>query len=313
MLPRGADAVIMLEYSRHAGERPAGDRHVELTRPAAPLDNVIAKGEDAQQGEKILPAGRVLRPQEIGLLAALGQEVVKVRQKPKIAVISSGDEIVPPSARPLPGQVRDINTYSLTAVIQAAGGESRSFGIVGDNEIAIATKVREALEWADALLLSGGSSAGRRDCTRTIFSSLRGVEILAHGVACSPGKPLIVAKRDQQFLWGLPGHAASALVCAEVFIRPFIRRLLGQEEPHSGTSALRAVLTRPIVSAQGRRDYIRVRLDLSSMDNESPTAQPLMGKSGLITTLVEADALLICPEDREGLDEGAIVTVHLLL
>lgn len=308
MLPEGADAVIMLEYSRQAGENL-----VELTRPASPLDNVICKGEDAQKGETILPAGRMLRPQEIGLLAALGRETVTVRQKPKIAVISSGDEIVPVGARPLPGQVRDINSYALTALAQAAGGEGRSFGIAGDDENDLAARLRQALAWADVLLLSGGSSAGRRDFTRKVFESLPTVEILAHGVAISPGKPLIMARNGEQFLWGLPGHAASALVCAEVFVRPLIHRLLGREKTEPDTAVVRAVLTRPVASAQGRRDYIRVRLVPPAEAGGLPFARPVLGKSGLITTLVEADALVICPEDREGLGEGQVVEAYLLL
>lgn len=308
MLPRGADAVIMLEYARLSG-----GNQVELTRPAAPLENVIHKGEDAREGEDILPAGRMLRPQEIGLLAAMGRETVVVRRKPKIAVISSGDEIVPVAVRPLPGQVRDINSHTLTAFVREAGGEGRSFGISGDDEDGLAARVREALAWGDALLLSGGSSAGRRDFTRRIFENLPGVEILAHGVAISPGKPLILARKGTQFLWGLPGHAASALVCAEVFIRPLIRRLLGREEADLDTAVVRAVLTRPVASAQGRRDYIRVRLIPPAEAGGLPLARPVPGKSGLITTLVEANALIVCPEDREGLAEGQIVEARILL
>jgi len=307
MLPANADAVIMLEYSRQAGEAL-----VEFTRPVAPLENVIQKGEDAGEGEILLPAGRVLRPQEIGLLAALGQKTVSVRRKPKVAVISSGDEIVPVDARPAPGQVRDINSYTLTTLVRTAGGESRSFGIAGDDENDLDARMREALGWADVLLLSGGSSAGRRDYTLKAFSRFPDVAILAHGVAISPGKPLIMARKGTQMLWGLPGHAASALVCAEVFIRPLLRRLLGQEEPAVDAAIVHAVLSRPVPSVQGRRDYIRVLLVPPAEAGGLPVARPVLGKSGLITTLVEANALVVCHEDLEGFAEGEIVAAHLL-
>ncbi|SBW08451.1 Molybdenum cofactor synthesis domain protein [uncultured delta proteobacterium] len=305
MLPEGADAVVMLEYAR-----PAGDHQVELTRPAAPLENVIEADEDAVRGQELLPEGTLLRPQELGLLAALGQRVVAVRKKPRVAVISTGDEVVPVDGDPKPGQVRDINSYTLAALVTAAGGDARALGIAGDDEKELAGFVTDALGWADIILVSGGSSAGMRDFTVHAFAGA-GADILAHGVAISPGKPLIMARKGETFLWGLPGHAASALVCAEVFIRPLVRRLLGMAGEETWRKGLNATLTRPVASAQGRRDYIRVRL--ATGPDGSLAATPVMGKSGLITTLVEADALIICPEDREGLDAGQTVAVHLLL
>jgi molybdopterin molybdotransferase len=173
--------------------------------------------------------------------------------------------------------------------------------------------ILEALDWADVILLSGGSSAGQRDFTIDVFQSLPDVEILVHGVAISPGKPLILARSGRKSLWGLPGHAASALVCAEVFIRPLLSRLLGRSDREVWRQGLKAVLTRPIASAQGRRDYIRVRLDLPERAGEPLTATPVLGKSGLITTLVMAEALVICPEDLEGLNAGQMVDIHLSL
>ena len=308
MLPAGADAVVMLEYSRDAG-----GNNVELTRPVAPLQHVVRKGEDAENGEELLPAGRVLRPQELGLLAAFGVTHVCVRRKPKVAVISTGDEVVPITSSPAPGRIRDINSYTLAALARAAGAETITCGIVCDGLEQLEAKVREALAWADVVLLSGGSSAGQRDYTVHAFASIPGAEIVAHGVAISPGKPLILARRGEQSLWGLPGHAASALVCAEVFIRPLIRHLSGQRAPETFLATRRAVLTRPVASAQGRRDYVRVRLDPPASPGETPLATPVMGKSGLITTLVMADALAVCPEESEGLYAGQTVDVHLLL
>jgi molybdopterin molybdotransferase len=307
MLPEGADAVVMLEYARWAGEA-----QVELTRPAAPFDNVIAAGDDAKKGSMLLDAERLLRPQELGLLAAFGVQSVKVRRRARVAVISSGDEIVPVSAVPDPGQVRDINAHTLSALIRAESGDARFYGIVKDSLEDMRAMLCKAAAWGDVVLISGGSSAGQRDYAINALNALPGIRILAHGVAISPGKPLILARKGEQSLWGLPGHASSALVCAEVFIRPLLRRLAGREEPASWQCCTKAVLGRPIASAQGRRDYIRVRLHPPGEPGGLPSAMPVAGKSGLITTLTEADALVICPEDREGLAAGTIVEARFL-
>jgi molybdopterin molybdotransferase len=306
MLPQGADAVVMLEYARWAGEA-----QVELTRPVAPFDNVIAVGEDVPKGRAVLPAGRLLRPQELGLLAALGVRSARVRRKARVAVLSSGDEIVPIDAVPAPGQVRDINAYTLAALVGGAGAQTGFFGIIKDNEAHLRTALLRALDWGDIVLISGGSSAGQRDLTVDVFRGLPDVEILAHGVAISPGKPLILARRGNQSLWGLPGHAAGALVCAEVFLRPLLRRLSGRKEAEAWEGKTRVVLGRPIASTQGRRDYIRVTLT-PAKDNALPTAMPVTGKSGLVSTLTDADALVVCPENSEGLYAGQNVEAHLL-
>lgn len=218
MLPEGADGVVMLEYARDGG-----GSQVELTRPVAPGEHVLSKDEDARKGQELIPAGRILRPQEIGLFAALGQGVVLARQRPKVAVISTGDEVLPLNETPSPGQVRDVNSYTLTALARSVGAEGRSFGLVRDDQVQLRDMITEALAWADVLLVSGGSSAGQRDYTLNTFAELPGCEILAHGVAISPGKPLIFARSGGKSLWGMPGHVASALVCAEVFIRPLLK------------------------------------------------------------------------------------------
>lgn len=314
MLPQGADAVVMLEYARFAGIAGTGLGQVELTRPAAPGDHVLAADEDARAGQELIPAGKVLRAQEIGLLAALGQAVVAVRRRPRVAVISTGDEVRPLGETPLPGQVRDVNSHTLTALARAAGAEVRSLGLVRDSRDDLLAKVREGLDFADVVLVSGGSSAGQRDYTVGAFSALPGCEILAHGVAVSPGKPLIMARMGAKSLWGMPGHVASALVCAEVFIRPLLSRLLGRTgELPVWRQSLTAELARPVSSAQGRRDYIRVTLEASRTEGGPLLARPVMGKSGVISTLVKAEALVVCPEDQEGLAAGEMVHVHLLL
>ena len=309
MMPEGADAVVMLEYSR-----PAGEGRVELTRPVGPGEHVLQKGEDAAVGQTLIPAGRVLRPQEIGLLAALGQETVLVRRKPRVAVISTGDEVVPVSARPAPGQVRDVNTYTLCALVEAAGAEAAPLGLVDDDAELLGRKSAEALASCDVLLLSGGSSAGKRDFSVQVLGALPGAEILLHGVNISPGKPLILGRSGAKILMGLPGHVAGALVTAELFVRFTLDRLLGRsEEAPPWSSALRAKMTRSVASAQGRRDYIRVALLPPENPGEPLRARPILGKSGLISTMVEAHGLVACPEEQEGLREGEERPVHLLV
>lgn len=309
MMPPGADAVVMLEYSREAGEG-----QIELTRAVAPGENVILRDEDASKGDILLEAGCVLRAQEIGLLAALGQAAVSVRERPKVGIISSGDEVLPVHETLRPGQVRDVNSYTLAALCTAAGAETRFFGLVRDDRDKLREALQQAADWSDVVLLSGGSSAGQRDYTVYALAELPGCEILVHGVAISPGKPLILARQGDKSLWGLPGHAASALVCAEVFIRPLLSRLLGHPEKEAAWRAqIRAELTRSVASAQGRRDYIRVALAPPAVAGGPLLARPVMGKSGLISTLVQAEALVVCPEDREGLSAGTMVDVLLLL
>lgn len=304
MLPEGADAVVMLEYSRQAGEG-----HIELMRPAAPGENVIFHDEDAEKGEVLIPRGSILRPQEIGLLAALGQGRITVRKQPRVAIISSGDEVVPLGEMPRPGQVRDVNSYTLAALVMAGGGIPVPLGLVGDSPQALQAMVTKGMEIADVVLVSGGSSAGQRDYTVQSFKDV-GATVVTHGVAISPGKPLILAQMGQKSLWGLPGHVASALICAEVFIRRLLKVLLGQRDGglvQHGT--MQALLSRPIASAQGRRDYIRVSLTPPAEKGGLPIAVPILGKSGLISTLVSADALIVCPESAEGLLAGQEVTL----
>lgn len=302
MLPQGADCVVMVEYSR-----PAGDNLVELVRTQAPGDHVLEHDEDAAAGRVLIPAGRRLRAQETGLLAALGQVQVPVTRRPRVAILSTGDEVVPFEEKPLPGQVRDVNSHSLAALCAKAGAEVRLAGLVRDDVAGLEAAVRNVLDWADVVLLSGGSSAGMRDHTVDIFLSMPESSLLVHGAAISPGKPFILARSGEKCLMGLPGHVSSALICARAFLVPLLRHLQGGEEPV--VPGVQAVLSRAVASAQGRRDFIRVRL---SRTEQGWAAEPVTGPSGLISGLVAADALVVCPENSEGLYAGQEVFAELL-
>jgi molybdopterin molybdotransferase len=253
-----------------------------------------------------------LRPQELGILAGLGQATVRVRRRPKVAIISTGDEVIPLGQRPLPGQVRDVNAVTLSALVSEEGAEARFFGLVGDDEAALTRIVGQAVAWGDVVLVSGGSSAGRRDYTLAALAAMPGCTILAHGVAVSPGKPLILARAGTKSCWGMPGHVASALVCAQVFLRPLLQQLLGRVQDCPLGRTVQARMARPVPSVLGRRDYVRVALGRPAPQDDLPTAQPVLGKSGTIATLVKANGIVVCPETDEGVPAGAIVEVELL-
>ncbi len=303
MLPMGADAVVMVEHTRYLDQQT-----VEIGRPVAPGTNILGPRDDAAQGQLLLPAGQSLRPQDIGLLAALGQAKVRVFRRPRVAVISTGDEVMPITSQPGPGQVRDVNTYSLCAALAAAGADPLPLGLVADDPDALCATVAQALQNCDLLLLSGGSSVGGRDLTAQIFLSLPQAELLVHGVAVAPGKPFIWARAAGCQLLGLPGQVASCLVAYHLFAEPMIERLLGRPAtPFTRFGRQQALLTRNLPSASGRQEYLRVKLALNPEGGW--LAQPVLGKSGLLRTLIEADGLVDIPRDAEGIPAGRQVTV----
>lgn len=303
MLPAGADCTVMLEYSR-----PAGTGLVELTRPAAPGENIVRRDEDAGKGSLVIPAGRLLRPQEIGCLAAFGCTEIQVGGRPEVAIISTGDEIVPADATPGPGQVRDVNSHSVAALCRQAGASVRKSGIIRDDPERLGASIAAAMQTSDVVIVSGGSSAGSRDFTLATFMAQPQAELIAHGVAISPGKPFILVRSGAKYLIGLPGHVSGALICSRVFVLPLLMRLQGAA---SGIAPrVTAALARSIASPMGRRDYIRCAL---STNNDQLEANPLVGASALISSLVEADALAVCPENRDGLAKGEKVQLELLL
>lgn len=244
----------------HGGIFTPGRRRAGGDYPhARPGDNILVHDEDAARGAELIPAGRMLRPQEIGLLAAFGEEQVMVRRAARVVIISTGDEVVPIDRTPAPGQIRDVNSHSLAALCRGTGAEVRMAGLVRDDPARLRAVVDEALADADVIVVSGGSSAGMRDHTVEVFTSVPGSVLLAHGAAISPGKPFILARAGSRCMMGLPGHVASALICARVFLLPLLHRLHGREGEEL-LPRVPAVLSRAVASAQGRRDFIRVRL-----------------------------------------------------
>ena len=307
MLPAGADAVSMVEYTSFLDERT-----IEVTKPVAPGDNVLGVGEDIGVGEKLFPAGRRLRPQDIGVLAALGITSIKVHRRPRVAILSTGDEIVPVSTRDLsPGKVRDINALTLAGQVEEAGGITVLRQIVPDDLSSLASACRGALDNHDVLLFSGGSSVGVRDYTLKILDHFPDAELLVHGVAVRPGKPTILATIGKKLFWGLPGHPVSAMTVFEAFVRPSLQLLQGwkgAETIDALASTHSAILSRRLPSVHGRTDFVPVAL---SMGKEKLMAAPIFGKSASINILGRADGYVIVPEHVEGLDAGTDVEVRL--
>lgn len=300
MLPEGADSVVMIEHTEILD-----DTTIEVYRSVAPGQNVIEIGEDFSAGQTILAAGQVLRPQEIGLLAAFGRRSVTVYKRPRIAIISTGDEVVPLADTPVAGQIRDVNSYSLSAQVLAAGALPLRCGIVGDNFEALNSACRDALASADMVLLSGGSSVGSRDFTVDVLNHLPQSRLLVHGISISPGKPTILAGTQNKAVWGLPGHVVSAMVVFKIVVQPFITQVAGGDRQRPAFR-IPARLSRNLGSAQGRTDFIRVRL---TPENGGYRAEPILGKSGLLNTLVMADGLIEIDVNTEGLEAGTEVAV----
>ena len=210
---------------------------------------------------------------------------------------------------PAPGQIRDVNSAALAALVTTAGGVPQSYGIVSDDAQALLDVCRQAAQDNDMVLISGGSSVGTRDYTINVLQGLEASEILVHGVSIRPGKPTILARAGGKALWGLPGHVTSAMVVFRVLVRPYLERLAGLDSQFSRRLRLSARLTRNLPSVQGRTDFVRVQL-VSGADGVE--AVPLLGKSGLIRTMAMADGLLCIDENTEGLARGAVVPVELL-
>jgi molybdopterin molybdotransferase len=310
MIPPGADAVVMVEDTNLHPLGAPGEAEVEVLASSPPGDNVLAVGEDMLAGSVAIPAGRRLRAADLGGLAALGVTAVTVVLRPRIAILSTGDEVVPAAAQPGPAQVRDVNATTVAAVVTQAGGIPVSCGIAPDDADALEAALRDALAGADAVVLSAGSSVSVRDLTAEVVARLGSPGVIVHGIAIKPGKPTVLAICDGAPIVGLPGNPASALVVAWRIVRPLVRLLSGERVDDDGLGderELSAVVDLPLPSRPGREDYVPCTL---ARDAEGALhATPLFGASNLIFTLVRADALIAVPLDRSGVAAGERVRV----
>ncbi len=303
-LPEGADAVVMVEHT----ESP-DPSFVEIYRPVSPLENVIQAGEDIREGDPVLEKGQKIRPQDLGLLAALGITRVSVIRRPSVGIVSTGNEIVDPGVSPRPGQIRDINRFTLQGLIERNGGDAHFIALVPDDEAILRSACEEGLSRHDLLLLSGGSSVGTRDLTLKVLETFPGYHLIVHGVAVSPGKPTLMATIGGKMVFGLPGHPVSAWIIAYLFVTKALYTLLGSRENHA-LAWDRATLRGNVPSAQGREDFIRARAEGIGREK---TVTPIFSKSGVISSLVAANALIRIPLNSEGVYKGEEVDILMLL
>jgi molybdopterin molybdotransferase len=299
VLPVGADAVVMVEYTNET--MPAV---VEVLRPVAPGGGVVRADEDVSAGAVLVPAGRPLRAADLGMLAAAGVTEVVVHAQPQVAILSTGDEVVPPdTARLRPGQVRDAIASALAGLVLDAGGVPVFCGIVPDDPPALRGALRAALGQVDLVVVSAGSSVGARDATTDAVASLGKPGIFCHGLAVKPGKPTLLAECGGVPVIGLPGNPLSALVVFRLVGVPVVWRLAGCDAPPPEPSVI-ASLTRAVASEAGRRDVVQVQLN-------DGRAEPLFGASALLSVLTRADGYLVVPEPATGLDAGSQVSISM--
>jgi len=301
MLPPRANAVVMLEDTQ-----PVGEAEIEVLRPVQAGANVLQQGEDVRRGEIALQAGTPLRPQEIGGLMALGIERVKCRGRVRVGLLSSGDEVVPPEQEPAPGQVRDVNEGTLRALIELAGGQAVSYGIVPDNSDLLEEAMRRAVAENELLIVTAGSSVSTRDATAEVIRRLGPPGVLVHGLRVKPGKPTILAVAGAIPVLGLPGNPVSALILAHCLAVPMIQAMLGVKRSMIAPT-MPARLSENVPSEAGREDFVPVALE---PDSNGMQAVPVHGRSNLIFTLTRADGFLRIPPEVTGLRAGARVQVH---
>jgi molybdopterin molybdotransferase len=310
-LPPGADAVLKIEHTQAATQEL-----LEVLRPVTPGEGMVRADEDAAPGTEVVRAGRPLRSQDLGMLAAAGIAELPVHARPRVSIVSTGDELVPATEANLEtGQVRDSSAPALAALVREAGGEPQLAGIVADDRNALATKLRTTLNvegsdpvkgssrGCDVLVVSAGSSVGARDETAAAIASLGEPGIWCHGLAFRPGKPTLLADCGGVPVIGLPGNPRSALVVFRLIGVPIVRLIGGCTEPPREPS-VRARLARNLPSAAGRLDVVQVRLD-------GDRAEPLFGSSSLLSILTAADGYVVVPEPATGLAAGSEVEVML--
>lgn len=299
-IPTGADCAVMIEYTEDYGDGTIG-----INKAGAPGQNIIFRGDDVQPDRSVLQAGRLLSSQDIGALAAIGRISVPVVKRLRAGVISTGDELVSPERKPEPGQVRDVNTPVLMAMLTAFGAEAVSYGIVIDDEALLSGKMHKAAEECDVVLISGGSSVGVKDATCRIIESMG--TLLLHGIAMKPGKPTIMGKTGNKPLIGLPGHPVAAFFVAKLFVLPLLGRLMGRDMP---CYTVTAYLTESVEANHGRAQYNCCRLE---RQGTRLLATPIRSKSGLITRLAGADGFFCIERDCEGMPKGSEIQVTLCM
>ena len=301
-LPEGANAVVMLENTKLVKGK------IHVWSQVTPGENVSRKGEDIQKGDVAAQAGTRLKPQHLGLIAALGIDKVKVFDKPKIAVLTTGDELVELGNKLKEGQIFDINKLVLCALCRDIGGEPLDLGIAEDDVDEISERLRIGLGQSDVMITSGGTSVGGSDLVPDAVNRIGKPGVIVHGIAMRPAMPTALAVANGKPILILPGNPVAAIIGFEVFARPLICRFLGMKRVEPRLS-VQAKMTRGITTSLGRRNFVRVRV---FRQNGELLAEPISARgSSMISTMTKANGYVIVPENREGLEEKESVSVQL--
>jgi len=308
MIPKGSDAVLMIEDTEKIEEKL-----IESFKSLAVGENIVQKAEDIAEGELLFKKGHKIMARDIGALAGLGITEFNVFKKAKVSVISTGDELIPAEAEAKIGQIRDINSYSISAYLNKIGAETKKVGIIEDKFESLKTALKNELD-QELVLISGGSSVGIKDMTIELLNSLGEPGVLLHGLSIKPGKPTILAVIEGTIVIGLPGHPASAWTVNNVLTAEIVRVLNGEKAPaalgrENQKYLIEAELTRNLVSDKGREEYIPVKI---LKKDDKVFAEPLLAKSSLITNLAYGDALIKIPQNKEGIDKGELVKLTLI-
>jgi len=295
MMPDGADGAVMVEYTDRIE-----DSTVLIYRPVGPGENIMHKGEDLRTGQTVLPTGKLLAPQDIGILASLGIDSVPVYKEYSVGILSTGDEIIPIYQTPSLGEVRDVNSYTLAAAVRSCNANPQTYPIVKDDFKLLKTQVEKVLAKNDLLIMSGGSSVGLKDVTLDVLLSFPDSELLFHGIAVKPGKPTLAVRIADKLVIGLPGHPVSALMIFYVMCAPVLRK--------RAVWTVKAPISINVASQAGRDDFIPVKLTGSP---EHKIITPLLGKSGIMSILSQADGYIHIPYEQQGIVKNDVVSVYL--
>lgn len=300
MLPKNCDAVVMIEYTE-----AFSDGTICIHSPVAPKENTLQVGEDIQKGQVIFKKGHKLRPQDLGVLSGMGFTKINVYSKPKVSIISTGDEIVAPDEEAGPGQIKDMNSYSLASAVINDGCQVVAMAVVKDDFQLLKNKLKDFIEISDIVLLSGGSSMGNKDITKDVINDLGDPGVFIHGLAVKPGKPTIIGKVNKTAIFGLPGQPVSALVIYQTLVRYLIKHLYGD---NSLIPYIQGKMSVNIASAPGREHYVMVDI---ARENGEDIVIPVHGKSGLLTMMTKSVGYIKIDTNKEGLVKGETVKVYL--
>ena len=303
MIPNGADSVVMIEYVEKLD-----DKTIAVGTTIAIGDGIIKIGDDFKKGQLILEKGKKISYREIAVLAACGIYKIPVGRKPRVGIISTGDEIVSREKEVTLGKVRDINSFALASMVKTAGGEVSHVSCIEDEFGRLKQEAIEVSAKSDIIIISGGSSAGLKDETANVINSLGEPGVFIHGVAIKPGKPTIIGEAAGKAYFGLPGHPASAMIIFKVFVEPFIKKLLGEK---AKDIIIKGDISVNIPSAPGKETFIMVKLEKNLNSKSGYTAIPIHGKSAAVGYISNADGFIRISENTEGIRKGDIVEVEL--